>query len=143
EAQTQPLILVFEDLHWIDSETQEFLDGLLESIPTAHMLLLFNYRPEYRHSWGSKTYYRQLRLDPLTPESADDLLRSILGAGPEVELVKKMLIERTEGNPFFLEESVRSLIESGALAGEKGRYRLLGTVDSIEVPGTVQAILAA
>jgi predicted ATPase len=143
EAQTQPLILVFEDLHWIDSETQAFLDGLLESIPTVRMLLLFNYRPEYHHPWGSKTYYRQLRLDPLTAESADDLLRTLLGAGSEVVLVKKLLIERTEGNPFFLEESVRSLVESGALAGEKGKYRLLRPVESVEVPGTVQAILAA
>jgi len=107
------------------------------------MLLLFNYRPEYHHPWGSKTYYRQLRLDPLTAESADDLLRSLLGAGSEVELLKKLLIERTEGNPFYLEESVRSLIESGALTGEKGRFRVLRPVESIEVPGTVQAILAA
>ena len=120
EAQAQPLVLVFEDLHWIDSETQDFLDGLLESIPTAHALLLFNYRPEYHHAWGSKTYYTQLRLDPLSAETAEDLLESLLGCEREVEPLKKMLIERTEGNPFFLEESVRGLVESGA-SGRRAR----------------------
>jgi class 3 adenylate cyclase/tetratricopeptide (TPR) repeat protein len=143
EAQAQPLILVFEDLHWIDSETQGFLDGLLESIPTASVLLLFNYRPEYQHPWGSKTYYTQLRLDPLTAETADDLLDSLLGSDPEVQPLKKMLVERTEGNPFFLEESVRSLVESRALERDRGNYRLLRSLASIEVPATVQAILAA
>ncbi|HTS54933.1 MAG TPA: adenylate/guanylate cyclase domain-containing protein [Burkholderiales bacterium] len=143
EAQAQPLILVFEDLHWIDSETQEFLDGLLESVPTSRLLLLFNYRPEYHHRWGSKTYYTQLRLDSLTAETAEDLLTSLLGTEPQVEPLKKVLIVRTEGNPFFLEESVRGLVESGALGGERGSYRLLRALAGIEVPATVQAILAA
>jgi tetratricopeptide (TPR) repeat protein len=143
EAQAQPLILVFEDLHWIDSETQGFLDGLLESIPTASVLLLFNYRPEYQHPWGSKTYYTQLRLDPLTAETADDLLDSLLGGDPELQPLKKMLIERTEGNPFFLEECVRSLVESRILERDRGNYRLLRSLASVEVPATVQAILAA
>ena len=74
ESQVQPLLLVFEDLHWIDSETQSFLDSLIDSLPTAPLLLLVNYRPEYQHGWGSKTYYRQLRIDPLPPESAEELL---------------------------------------------------------------------
>ncbi len=143
EAQAQPLILVFEDLHWIDSETQGFLDGLLDSIPTASVLVLFNYRPEYHHPWGSKTYYTQLRLDPFTAETAEDLLRTLLGSNPELQSLKKLLVERTEGNPFFLEESVRSLVESAALAGERGNYRLSRPLASIEVPVTVQAILSA
>jgi class 3 adenylate cyclase len=71
ESQVQPLLLVFEDLHWIDTETQALLDSLVESLPTAQLLLLVNYRPEYQHGWGSKTYYTQLRLDPLPPLSAD------------------------------------------------------------------------
>jgi predicted ATPase len=74
ESQRQPLLLVFEDLHWIDSETQALLDGLVESLPTARLLLLVNYRPEYQHGWGSKTYYTQLRLDPLPPVSAGEFL---------------------------------------------------------------------
>ena len=77
ESQVQPLLLVFEDLHWIDTETQALLDSLVESLPTARLLLLVNYRPEYQHGWGSKTYYTQLRLDPLPPASADAFL-----AGP-------------------------------------------------------------
>src|SRR5262249_20026545 len=79
ESQVQPLLLVFEDLHWIDAETQALLDSLVESLPTARVLLLVNYRPEYQHGWGSKTFYTQLRLDPLPPASADELLQALLG----------------------------------------------------------------
>ena len=81
ESQVQPLLLVFEDLHWIDTETQAVLDMLVESLPTARLLLLVNYRPEYQHGWGSKTYYTQLRLDPLPEASADALLQALLGDG--------------------------------------------------------------
>src|SRR5439155_12574025 len=82
ESQVQPLLLVFEDLHWIDTETQAALDTLVESLPTARVLLLVNYRPEYQHGWGSKTYYTQLRLDPLPPANAEELLQSLLGDAP-------------------------------------------------------------
>jgi class 3 adenylate cyclase/tetratricopeptide (TPR) repeat protein len=143
ESQVQPLLLVFEDLHWIDSETQALLDSLLESLPTARLLLLVNYRPEYQHAWGSKTYYTQLRIDPLPPESADALLQALLGTDAGLEPLKHLLIERTEGNPFFLEESVRTLIETQVLAGERGAYRLAAALPSIQVPATVQAVLAA
>ncbi len=143
ESQVQPLLLVFEDLHWIDSETQAVLDGLVEGLPTARLLLLVNYRPEYAHRWGSKTYYSQLRLDPLPAESAEELLRALLGDDATLPPVKRLLIERTEGNPFFLEESVRTLVETKVLAGERGAYRLVRTPDTIEVPATVQAILGA
>src|SRR5262249_10291321 len=79
ESEIQPLVAMFEDLHWIDSETQTLLDSLVESLPAARLLLLVNYRPEYRHAWGGKSYYRQLRIDPLPPESADELLDALLG----------------------------------------------------------------
>ena len=79
----QPLLVVFEDLHWIDTETQAVLDRLIESLPTAPLLLLVNYRPEYQHGWGSKTYYTQLRLDPLPPVSAHAFLQALLGDDPE------------------------------------------------------------
>src|SRR5205814_1507651 len=118
ESQVQPLLLVFEDLHWIDSETQALLDRLIESLPTAPLLLLVNYRPEYRHGWGSKTYYTQLRLDPLPPASAEAVLDALLGQDRSLEPLKQLLIARTEGNPFFLEESVRTLIETGVLVGQ-------------------------
>src|SRR5215208_1397896 len=100
ESQEQPLLLVFEDLHWIDAETQALLDSLVESLPTARVLLLVNYRPEYEHGWGSKTYYQQLRLDPLPPMSADAFLHALLGDDPNLAPLKQLLIERTEGNPF-------------------------------------------
>jgi class 3 adenylate cyclase len=143
ESQVQPLLLVFEDLHWIDSETQALLDTLLESLPTARLLLLVNYRPEYQHGWGGKTYYTQLRIDPLPAESADALLQALLGTDPGLGPLKQLLIGRTQGNPFFLEESVRTLVETQGLAGERGAYRLTQALPSIQVPATVQAVLAA
>jgi class 3 adenylate cyclase/tetratricopeptide (TPR) repeat protein len=143
ESQAQPLLLVFEDLHWIDTETQALLDCLVESLPTARLLLLVNYRPEYQHRWGSKTYYTQLRLDPLPTESAEELLQALLGDDPGLLPLKWLLIERTGGNPFFLEESVRTLVETQMLVGERGAYRLAQALPSIQVPATVQAVLAA
>jgi class 3 adenylate cyclase/tetratricopeptide (TPR) repeat protein len=143
ESQVQPLCLIFEDLHWIDAETQALLDSLVESLPTARLLLLVNYRPEYQHGWGSKTYYTQLRLDPLPPASADELLQALLGSDPSLEPLKQLLIARTQGNPFFLEESVRTLVETGVLAGERSTYRLAQPLESLQVPATVQAVLAA
>ena len=143
ESQVQPLILLFEDLHWIDSETQAMLESLVESLPTSRLLLLVNYRPEYQHSWANKTYYTQLRLDPLPPESAGEILYSVLGNDDGLQSLKQLLIERTEGNPFFLEESVRTLVETKVLAGERGNYHLEKKVESTQVPATVQAVLAA
>jgi predicted ATPase len=143
ESLVQPLLLVFEDLHWHDNESQALLDSLVESLPTAQLMLLVNYRPEYTHNWGSKSYYTQLRLNPLPPESADALLNALLGDDASLEPLKKHLIERTEGNPFFLEESVRTLVEAGVLVGERGNYRLAQDLPTIQVPATVHAVLAA
>ena len=143
ESQNQPLVLVFEDLHWLDVETQAFLDGLVDSIPTARVLLLTNYRPEYAHAWSRKTYYTQLRLDPLPPESATELLDALLGADPRLGPLKLSLIARTEGNPFFLEECVRTLVETRSIEGERGAYRPISPVAEVQVPGTVQVVLAA
>jgi class 3 adenylate cyclase/tetratricopeptide (TPR) repeat protein len=143
ESQVQPLLLVFEDLHWIDAETQALLDSLVESLPTARLLLLVNYRPEYQHGWGSKTYYTQLRLDPLPPASTEEFLQVLLGDDPSLAPLKPLLIARTEGNPFFLEESVRTMVETGVLEGEPGTYRLARPLDGLQVPATVQAVLAA
>jgi class 3 adenylate cyclase len=112
ESQEQPLLLVFEDLHWIDSEPQALLDSLVESLPTAQLLLLVNYRLEYQHTWGLKTYYTQLRLDPLPPVSAEEFLQSLL-------------------------------VETGVLQGERGAYHLGQALPTIQVPATVQAVLAA
>jgi class 3 adenylate cyclase/tetratricopeptide (TPR) repeat protein len=143
ESQVQPLVVVFEDLHWIDSETQAFLDSLVESLPTARVLLLVNFRPEYQPRWTTKTYYTQLRIDPLSDEGAEDLLRTLLGTDVSVQPLTRLLIERTEGNPLYVEESVRALMETGALQGDRGACRLAVRLTSIQVPATVQAILAA
>lgn len=97
ESHIQPLVLLFEDLHWVDSETQMVLDSLVESLPTARLLLLVNYRPEYQHCWASKTFYTQIRLDPLPRSSADELLRELLGNDVSLEPLKNLLIDRTEG----------------------------------------------
>src|SRR5262249_44683239 len=143
ESLIQPLALVFEDLHWIDGETQALLDGLVESLPTLPVLLLVNYRPEYSHGWSRKTYYRQLRIDPLPPARAQGRLRALVGDGGQIAPLKRRLVDPTEGNPLFLEESVRTLVETGALAGERGAYRLPRPIENLTIPATVQAILAA
>ena len=143
ESQVQPLLLVCEDLHWIDSETQALLDSVVESLPTARILLLVNYRPEYQHGWGSKTFYTQIRLDPLPPARADELLQALMGTDPSLAALTPLLIARTEGNPFFLEESVQTLVETQVLGGERGAYRLAQPLASLQMPATVQAVLAA
>ena len=141
EVREQPLLVIFEDLHWIDGETQALLDGLVESLGSARLLLLVNYRPEYEHAWGSKTAYSQLRLDALPAESAAELLDALLGDDPGLAPLKQLLVKR--GNPFFLEETVRTLVETKALVGDRGRYRLRQSVQAIQVPPTVQVMLAA
>src|SRR5215468_2426457 len=142
ESQRQPLLFVFEDLHWIDSETQAFLDGLIESLPLTRILLLVDYRPEYSHGWGDKGYYTQLRVEPLQPTSVEELLQHLLGRNGDLGPLKELLIRRTEGNPFFAEESVRSLVEAGVLVGEKGAYRPGLRIDEIRIPSTVQNVVA-
>ncbi len=149
ESLNQPLILIFEDLHWIDTETQGFLDTLSESLASAKILLLVNYRPEYRHEWGSKTYYTQLRLAPLGKEEAKELLTALLGADVGVQhaallqALKHLILEKTEGTPFFMEEVVQTLAEEGVLSGERGSYRLEKVPTELHIPTTVQGVLAA
>jgi len=113
------------------------------SLPAARLLMLVNYRPEYQHTWGSKTYYTQLRLDALPAESAGELLEGLLGGDPTLAPLKALLTARTSGNPLFLEESVRTLVETRALTGTRGSYRLAQPVEAIQVPATVQSILAS
>jgi DNA-binding NtrC family response regulator/tetratricopeptide (TPR) repeat protein len=143
ESERQPLLLILEDLHWGDSETQAVLDTLEESLPAAHILLLVTYRTGFRHAWTDRTYYTQLRLDPLTSEGTAELLRQLLGDDRSLGPVAALVTDRCEGNAFFLEETVRMLAETGVLAGEPGARRLAEPVHGIKVPGTVQALLAA
>jgi class 3 adenylate cyclase/tetratricopeptide (TPR) repeat protein len=142
ESLNQPLMVIFEDLHWIDDETQVLLNLLADSIGTAKILLLVNYRPEYSHQWGSKTYYTQLRLDPLGKESAEEMLSSLLGDGKDLVALKRLIIEKTEGNPFFMEETVEMLLDAGALV-RNGSIKLVKQLAELKIPPTVQAILAS
>jgi DNA-binding NtrC family response regulator/predicted ATPase len=162
ESQVQPVVLIVENLHWIDTETQAFLDTLVDSLPTARLLLLVSYRPEYQHGWANKTFYAQLRLDPLPRDSAQALLYELLGDDAGLAPLKPWLIEWTEGNPFFLEESIQMLVETGVLVGAPGAYQLAPQVGAaprgrpevgthrglplpldMRIPATVQAVLAA
>jgi class 3 adenylate cyclase/tetratricopeptide (TPR) repeat protein len=142
ESLNQPLMVIFEDLHWIDDETQALLNLLADSIGTAKILLLVNYRPEYSHQWNSKTYYTQLRVDPLGKESADEMLQSLLGDSAELAPLKRLIIEKTEGTPFFMEETVEMLLDEGALV-RNGSIKLVKPLSELKIPPTVQAILAS
>ena len=127
ESQVQPLLLVSRTCTG-STRDPGVPRCLVESLPAARLLLLVNYRPEYQHGWGTKTSYAQLRLDALPPASADDLLQSLLGDDAGLEPLKQRLIERTQGNPFFLEESVRTLVETQVLVGSQGAYHLAGAL---------------
>src|SRR5216684_981508 len=170
ESLNQPLLVIFEDLHWIDGESQALLNLLVDGLASAHVLLLVNYRPEYRHEWGSKTCYTQLRLDPLGRDSADEMLSALLGASPapatqspgasrerpagdlqvagrvraqdSIEELKRLIIERTEGNPFFMEEMVQTLFDQSVLV-RNGVVKVSRSLSQIQIPTTVQGILAA
>ena len=142
ESINQPLIVVCEDLHWVDSETQSFLNLFVESISTARILLMVNYRPEYRHDWSAKSYYAQLRLDPLGGPSAESLLGDLIGDDTQLVELKRLVIARTEGNPFFMEETVQSMFENGVLV-RNGKVSLAQPLSTIRIPPSVKGILAA
>jgi class 3 adenylate cyclase/tetratricopeptide (TPR) repeat protein len=141
ESLNQPLMVIFEDLHWIDEQTQELLNLLADSIAITKILLLVNYRPEYSHQWNCKTYFIQLRLDPLGNESADEMLSALLGDGKDLNALKRLIIERTGANPFFMEEIVQALFEDGALQ-RNGSVKLAKSMNAVKVPTTVQGVLA-
>ncbi|MGO9450300.1 MAG: adenylate/guanylate cyclase domain-containing protein [Candidatus Binataceae bacterium] len=142
ESLNQPMMVIFEDLHWIDDDSRDVLDGLADSIGTARMLLMVNYRPEYHHQWANKTYYTQLRLDPLGPETSGELLSGLVGDAAELKPLKEMIVRRTQGNPFFIEEMVQVLFDEGVLA-RNGEVKLAKPLSSVRVPATVKGIIAA
>ena len=143
ESLNQPLLFIVEDLHWLDNETQGFLDTLTESVASANVLLLVNYRPEYHHEWGMKTYYTQLRLAPLGKVEAEELLALLLGTDTSLTALKALIMERADGTPFFMEEVVQTLVEEGALKGERGSYHLETIPSEFQMSPTVQGVLAA
>lgn len=143
ESHNQPLQLLFEDLQWLDNETETFLDVLAEHLAGARILLLLNYRPEYQHGWNQKPCYTNLRLDPLGKVEAQELLAALLGDDPALMPLKALIMEKTEGNPFFMEEVVQTLSEEKALLGDPGHYRIEKTPTALHIPTTVQGVLAA
>jgi len=142
ESLNQPLIVVFEDLHWIDAETEAVLGVLADAIANARILLLVNYRPEYSHGWGNRSYYTQLRLDPLRPENAQELLSTLIGDATELSALKRLVIDKTEGNPFFIEEIVQALFEQGVLMSN-GTVKLARPFSQLRLPATVQGVLSS
>jgi class 3 adenylate cyclase/tetratricopeptide (TPR) repeat protein len=147
ESLNQRLMVIFEDLHWIDEETQAFLNLLADSIGTEKVLLMVSYRPEYSHPWSSKSYYTELCLDPLGRESAGEMFDTLLGLNTQtidepLFALKRLVIQKTEGTPLFIEEIVRALVEDGALV-RNGVVRLTRSLDALKIPTTVQAILAS
>jgi predicted ATPase/class 3 adenylate cyclase len=142
ESLNQPLIVIFEDLHWIDGETQALLNLLADGIANAHILLMVSYRPEYHHEWGNRSHYVQLRLDPLGSQNAAEMLSGLLGESPELGPIKRTIIERSEGNPFFIEELVQALLDEGVLV-RNGTVKVGRSVSQLRIPPTAQAVLAA
>lgn len=143
KAEVSPLVLVVEDLHWLDAGSQAVLDHLVGGLAASRVLLLFTCRPEYRHEWFGKSNFSRLRLDPLPTANADRLLQTLLGEDQSLAALRRTLVTQTGGTPLFLEESVRALVETGALVGQVGAYRTVGTDQDLQIPSTVQAVLAA
>jgi class 3 adenylate cyclase/tetratricopeptide (TPR) repeat protein len=143
ETSVQPVTAVVEDLHWNDALTLGLLNELVVAAQNARLLLIVTYRPEYRDEWSDQPNHHQLRLDPLASESLADLLLALLGSDPSLRQLKSFLAERASGNPFFVEEIARSLVDTGVLEGVRGRYSLAKPFSSTDVPATVRAVLAA
>jgi class 3 adenylate cyclase/tetratricopeptide (TPR) repeat protein len=142
-SRRKTLVLVIEDLHWIDAGSAAMLAELIAAIEGTNTLAVLNFRPEYTPPWESATAYRGLTLEPLTPESTRELLRDLVGEDPSLDGIEEPIHARTLGNPFFVEEIVRELAEAGHLQGTPGAYRLTGPIEDAGVPVSVQAVLAA
>jgi hypothetical protein len=139
----QPAVTFLEDLHWFDGASEAFLEPIVEGLPGTQGLVLVNFRPGYHAAWMQKSYYQQLPLLPLGPEATAELLRDLLGTDPSLATLAGPIRERTGGNPFFIEEMVQALAETGSLEGAKGAYRLVRSAAKLGLPSTVQAVLAA
>jgi len=142
-GQRETSVTLLEDLHWFDGGSEAFLEPLLDARPGNRGLIMINFRPEYHADWARKSYYQQVALQPLGPDALRQLLADLLGSDASISGLAEAVHARTAGNPFFTEEVIQTLIESGKLVGTKGSYRLVAPIDKLEVPGTVQALLAA
>jgi class 3 adenylate cyclase/tetratricopeptide (TPR) repeat protein len=142
-SEQEPLLLLVEDLHWFDPQSAAFLSDLIHLYPGTRTLVLANFRPEFSADWMRQSYYRQLPVAPLGPGAVGELLGNLLGPDPSLAPLLPNVVERTGGNPFFVEELVRALVEDGTLDGAPGAYRLTRPLGDVRVPATVQATLAA
>ena len=143
ESERQPLMLVFEDVHWLDAESERVIDALVDELPTRKILLVLVCRPEYQHRWADRDYYSHFGVRPLDTDEANTLLDDLIGNDASLDELKHELVARTGGNPFFLEEIVRSLIERRKLVGVRRAYRLGNAIERVSIPGSVQAVLAS
>jgi predicted ATPase len=143
ESLQQPLIMIFEDLHWIDADTQAVLNLLADSIANARILLLVNYRPEYRHEWGHRTHYTQLRFDPLGDEGAEEMLTALLGEGADLAALRRLILNRTQGNQLFIEEMVQVLFDEGVVVHDGAALKVERPLSQVHIPTTVQGVLAS
>src|SRR5262249_32547259 len=143
QASERPVCMIIENLHWIDSETQAFIDSLIESLPHHRVLLIVTYRPAYSHSWATKPFYSEIALSPLSVEGSQTLARALVGNDATLRSVHDWLMERAEGNPLFLQEMFRTLLETGVLIDDRGAYVLVEPLPTVKIPPTVQAVLAA
>ena len=142
-ARRHTVVLVVEDLHWMDEGSNTMLDEMINSVAGTNTLGVVNFRPEYSLDWGGSPIYRRIALEPLAPAHTRELLRDIAGDDPSLDGLEEPIHERTSGNPFFVEEIVRELVEAGHFEGERGEYRLVRPVEEAGVPATVQAVLSA
>jgi class 3 adenylate cyclase/tetratricopeptide (TPR) repeat protein len=142
-AATRPLLLWFEDMQWTDVETQTMLDGLIESLEASRLLVILTCRPEYMHKWANKNCYTAIHLDPLGTDAAAALVRALLGNKERNEELRALIVKRTEGTPLFIEETIRTLVESGVLRMQVGGYELTRGLREIRIPDTVQLVIAA
>ena len=136
-------VALIEDLHWIDGASAAWLEQWVDAVAGARIVLVVNFRPEFEAAWMRKSYYQQLALAPLSTQAVHQLLESLLGRDPSIAGLADAIHARTGGNPFFTEEVVQSLIESGKLQGSAGAYRLTAPVETLDVPASVHAVLAA
>src|SRR6059036_1623251 len=140
----EPALVLYEDLHWFDHASEEYIENVVVEIaPGNRTLLLLNFRPEYHAAWMQRSYYQQLPLLPLGAEAIAELFADLLGSDPSLHRLRELVQERTGGNPFFIEEIVQSLIETGVVAGARGGYRLVTPAEEVGLPATVQSVLAA
>jgi class 3 adenylate cyclase/tetratricopeptide (TPR) repeat protein len=142
-GRTSVAVSLIEDLHWMDEGSEEFLAEMVSAVEGTATLLVVNFRPEYEAEWTDSPVYRRVSLMPLGLESTKELLADLAGNDPSMDGLADLIHERTGGNPFFIEEVVRDLVEAGNLEGGRGAYQLTKPIGETKVPATVQVILAA